>query len=123
MPSFTLTARVVLHKDDERADEHSPDSKEYRDLHSEMHTRGYRRFFTNKAKEKVHLPPGEYTIDLDAEDGSDARDEAMKLAKEAATEATSKDRFSILLTGANSMRGYRLKVIDADPDQDMLIDP
>ncbi|RRA01127.1 hypothetical protein [Burkholderia cepacia] len=123
MPSFTLTTRVVLHKDDKRTKEHSPDASEYETLHAEMHERGYRRYFTNKAKEKVKLPPGEYIIDLKADDESAARDKAMKKAKAAATIATSAERFSVLITGAGNVRGYRLEVIDADPDEETLIEP
>ncbi|MCW5118623.1 hypothetical protein B7L17_011700 [Burkholderia cenocepacia] len=123
MPSYTLTARVVLHKDDKRTKAHSPDAAEYETLHAEMHDRGYRRYFTNKAKEKVKLPPGEYVIDMKADNGSEARDKAMKKAKAAATIATSAERFSVLVTGGDNVRGYQLEVIDADPDEETLTEP
>lgn len=116
MPSFTLTTRVVLHKDDARTKEHSPDAEEYETLHSEMHRRGYRRFFETDDKRKVKLPPGEYTIKLDAEDGAGARGKAMAKAKAAATIATSEKRFSAYVTGGNGLRSCHLEEIDGDPD-------
>lgn len=58
MPNYTLTARVVLHKDDKRTKEHSPDADEYKTLHAEMHARGYRRYFVNQKDEKKSYRPG-----------------------------------------------------------------
>jgi hypothetical protein len=116
MPSFTLTARVVLHKDDARAQEHSPDAKEYDTLHKEMHSRGYRRCYTGKDKVMYQLLPGEYKINLEAEDGVEARTKAMDKAIAAATIATSKERHGVYVTGGDSVRGHQLKVITKDPD-------
>ena len=116
MPDYTLTTRVVLHKDDARTKEHSPDAEEYETLHAEMHARGYRRFYKNKRDQKLKLPPGEYVIDLTADDGASARSAAQKKAVEAATIATSAARFSLLTTGAGSIRGYQLEPITKDPD-------
>ncbi|OAJ61500.1 hypothetical protein A6V36_24315 [Paraburkholderia ginsengiterrae] len=116
MPSFTLTTRVVLHKDDARKQPHPTDAKEYDTLHAEMHSRGYRRFYVNKDKEKLKLPPGEYTIDLDADDGVAARTAAMGKAKAAATIATSEKRFSVLVTGGDNIRGHQLEAVTKDPD-------
>ncbi|WP_118179720.1 hypothetical protein [Paraburkholderia phosphatilytica] len=117
MPSYIVTPRVVLHKDDARTKEHSPDAKEYETLHIEMHRRGYRRFFENRNDKKLKLPPGEYVIDdLDAEDGADAREKAMTKAKAAATMATSEKRFSVYITGGGGVRGTHLEMIDEDPD-------
>lgn len=116
MPSFTLTARVVLHKDDTRAKEHSPDAEEYDTLHAEMHSRGYKRFYTSKDDVVYHLPPGEYTITLEAEDGVKARTKAIDKAIAAATKATSKERHSVFVTGGGNVRGHQLKVITKDPD-------
>jgi hypothetical protein len=116
MPSFTMTARVVLHKDDARTKEHSADSAEYETLHGEMHSRGYRRYYKSKDQIMYHLPPGEYTIDLEADDGVKARTKAMDKAIAAATIATSSARHSVLVTGGDSLRGHQLKVITKDPD-------
>ncbi|WP_186198191.1 hypothetical protein [Burkholderia gladioli] len=123
MPSFTLTARVVLHKDDARTEEHSPDADEYETLHAEMRRRDYRRYFINQNDEMKKLPPGLYRIKLKADDWDDASSKAMKKAKEAATIATSKNRFSIVITGGDGVRGVGLETITEDPDEDTLIDP
>jgi hypothetical protein len=116
MPTYTLTTRVVLHKDDARTQPHPTDAKEYETLHFEMHERDYFRFYTTKSKEKRKLPPGEYTIDLDADDDAAARSKAMNKAIEAATIATSAKRFSLLVTGGDNIRGYQLEVVTKDPD-------
>ncbi|WDD94667.1 hypothetical protein Bsp3421_004801 [Burkholderia sp. FERM BP-3421] len=116
MPSYTLTARVVLHKDDERAKEHSPDAEEYATLHEQMYARGYRRFYESIDGDKFKLPPGEYTIDVTADDGKAARTAAMDKAKAAAKNATSVSRFSVYITGGGNIRGYHLEKISEDPD-------
>ncbi|GLZ20135.1 hypothetical protein [Burkholderia plantarii] len=67
MPTFTLTARVVLHKDDARTEEHSPDADEYKTLHAEMHRRDYRRYFINRDDKVKKLPAGLYFIELKAD--------------------------------------------------------
>jgi hypothetical protein len=116
MPTYTITTRVVLHKDDARRQPHPTDAKEYETLHAEMHSREYRRFFTTAKDEKLKLPPGEYTIDIQADDGAAARTVAMNKAKAAATIATSAARFSVLVTGGDNVRGYQLESITKDPD-------
>jgi hypothetical protein len=117
MSSYTIITRVVLHKDDARKQPHLQDAKEYETLHAEMHKRDYRRFYVADGdKEKLKLPPGEYAIDLDADDGNAARKKAMAKAKAAATIATSAERFSLLVTGGRGIRSYRLEVITKDPD-------
>ena len=45
MPSFTIIARVELHKDDARKQPHPTNASEYTTLHAEMWKRGFRRFF------------------------------------------------------------------------------
>ena len=116
MPTFTITTRVVLHKDDARKEPHPTNAKEYTDLHAEMHERDYVRYYENTQDVKLKLPPGEYTIVIDAADGAAARTKAMDKAKEAATIATSAARFSVLVTGGNNIRGYQLETITKDPD-------
>ena len=49
------------------------------------------------------MPPDEYTIDVDAEDGAGTRTIAMDKAKAAAAIATSAKRFSVLVTGGDSI--------------------
>jgi len=68
-----------------------------------MHSRDYRRFYRTKNKELLKLPPDEYTIDVDAEDGAGTRTIAMDKAKAAAAIATSAKRFSVLVTGGDSI--------------------
>lgn len=116
MSSFRITARVELHKDDKRKQTHSPDAKEYDNLHVEMHSRGFRRFYETVDHEMLKLPPGDYVIWETAADGSAARKSAMKKTKEAATEATSAERFSVFLSGGGNVSSYHLAVITEDPD-------
>lgn len=85
MSTFTLTARVVVHKDDARKQPHPTDAKEYDTLHAEMHARGYCRFYANSSDEKRKLPPGEYTIEVDADDGAAARMVATETPSRPAT--------------------------------------
>lgn len=42
----------------------------------------------------------------------------MKKAKAAATLATSAERFSVLITGGEGLRGANLDVIAEDPDEE-----
>ncbi|MDC6127388.1 hypothetical protein PPH41_05215 [Burkholderia gladioli] len=116
MTSYAITTRVVLHKDDARTTEHSPDADEYKTLHAEMHARGYRRFYVSNSDKMLKLPPGEYHIDIESDSATDARDLARDKAKAAATKATSKDRYSLLVTGANVVTSVNLSVITQDPD-------
>ncbi|AOI78035.1 hypothetical protein [Burkholderia sp. NRF60-BP8] len=116
MPSYTLTARVVLHKDDKRTKEHSPDAEEYATLHAEMHSRDYRRYYIANNGKMYKLPPGEYNIDLTADDGAKARDAALKKVQEAATLATSANRYSALVTGGGGLLSANLEIITKDPD-------
>lgn len=118
MPNFRLTTRVVLHEDDKRKKEHSPNAKEYETLHVEMHARDYRRFYVNDDNQKRKLPPGEYRLEVDAKDEDDARSIGMKRAKDASTIATSASRFSVLVTCGKYVRGYQLEEITEDPDSD-----
>ncbi|WP_175977893.1 hypothetical protein [Burkholderia sp. BCC1047] len=105
MSSDYVTTRIVLHQDDERTQEHSPDANEYETLHAEMHARGFRRFAHDDADELMYqFPPGEYFLDIDAESGSDARDKALAKAKAAATLATSAKRYSVLCSGGMRYR-------------------
>ncbi|WP_157692711.1 hypothetical protein [Burkholderia sp. ABCPW 11] len=117
MPDYILLARVVLHKDDARTQEHSPDADEYETLHTEMHARGFRRYAVDDDDKLMYkLPPGEYHIELTAETGSEARNEALSRAKAAATAATSARRNSVITSGGGGISWCRLKKISEDPD-------
>ncbi|WP_186062171.1 hypothetical protein [Burkholderia gladioli] len=123
MQDHVLIARVVLHKDDEHIDEHTPDAKEYKTLHALMHESGFRRFVTNEGDNTMYkLPPGEYHISLEAVSGSAARNDAITRAKAAASDATSERRFSVLVTGSNGATFYGLEEISEDPDADASFD-
>ncbi|WP_186010920.1 hypothetical protein [Burkholderia gladioli] len=111
-----ITTRIVLHKDDERTKEHSPDASEYKTLHEEMHARGYRRFFVTDSGNMRKLPPGEYHIEIESDDASNATEIARDRAKAAATKATSEERYSLLTTGPNSVKSVNLPLITEDPD-------
>lgn len=116
MPKFTTTVRVVLHKDDTRTKEHSPDSEEYETLHAEMHTRGFRRYYTTVKDKKRKLPPGEYRIYQEGDDVDDACNNACGKAKAAATIATSAKRFSLFINCEGMLTGCNLEEISKDPD-------
>ncbi|WP_124677197.1 hypothetical protein [Burkholderia cenocepacia] len=117
MSNYYVTTRVVLHKDDERTAEHSPDAEEYETLHAAMHARGFFRCVRDDAEGLLyHLPPGEYFTEIEAESGSEARSNAMAKAKSAATLATSAKRFSVLCSGGQGLTWFRLKKITEDPD-------
>ena len=116
MPKYTTTVRVVLHKDDARTKEHSPDSEEYETLHAEMHTRGFVRYYTTVNKEKLKLPPGEYLIYQEGDNIEDARKKVYSKAKAAATIATSAKRFSLFINCEGSLTSLNLEAISKDPD-------
>lgn len=117
MSSYYVTTRVVLHKDDARTKEHSPDAEEYGTLHAEMHARGYLRFGRDDTDKLMYqLPPGEYFLNVEAESAADARNKALEKAKAAATAATSAKRYSVLCSGGEGRTWFRLKKIDKDPD-------
>lgn len=116
MPNQYVTTRVVLHKDDERTKEHSPDAEEYKKLHAEMHAAGYRRFYTGNGGQMFKLPPGEYHIIIEADSGPAARDVAFEKAKSAATKATSAKRFTLLVSAPNALTSANSEIITKDPD-------
>ena len=116
MPKYTTTVRVVLHKDEARTKEHSPDSEEYETLHTEMHTRGFRRYYTTVKDEKLKLPPGEYWTNQEGDDIDDARKKAYSKTKSAATTATSAQRFSFFINCEGSLTSCNLEEISKDPD-------
>ncbi len=73
MQRVRLVTGVVLHEDDKRKKEHSPDAKEYETLHAEMHSRDYRCVYVNDNNEKRKLPLGKYRLEVEAKDeGGDA---------------------------------------------------
>lgn len=115
MPTYTITTRVELHKDDARKQPHSPTAPEYDTLHTEMHKRGYRRYFEGNSGKLRKLSPGEYRIEQSGDTEEKALDAARDKAKAAATIATSKDRFSLLLT-CGTVYSYALEIITKDPD-------
>jgi hypothetical protein len=118
MPKYVATTRVVLHKDDARKEPHSPDAKEYETLHAEMWKRNYRRYYETTSDDLVKLPPGEYIISQESGDRDGARKEALRKAKQAATIATSADRFSVFVNCDGSVTSYHLESISEDPDAD-----
>ncbi|MDQ7978717.1 hypothetical protein QYH69_15810 [Paraburkholderia sp. SARCC-3016] len=118
MPTYTTTVRVVLHKDENRKQPHSPDSEEYETLHAEMWKRGFRRYYETVKDELLKLPPGEYVIDQKGEDRDDARATAYRNSKQAATIATSASRFSLLVNCSGSLTSHQLEKISEDPDAD-----
>jgi len=62
------------------------------------------------------LPPGEYRIEQSGADGDAASEAALNKIKAAATIATSKDRFSAVLTCNDRINSWALEVITEDPD-------
>jgi hypothetical protein len=116
MPKYKTTVRVVLHKDDARTKEHSPDSEEYETLHAEMHARDFRRYYTTVKDEKLKLPPGEYWINQEGDDIDEARKKVYSKAKAAATVATSAKRSSFLINCEGSLTSWNLEEISKDPD-------
>ncbi|MBW0449035.1 hypothetical protein [Paraburkholderia phenoliruptrix] len=116
MPKYTTTVRVVLHKDDARTKEHSPDSEEYDTLHAEMHARGFRRYYETVKDQKLKLPPGEYLIYQEGTDVDDARKKVYSKSTAAATIATSAKRFSLFINCEGSLTSSNLEVISKDPD-------
>ena len=117
MPTFWVTVRVELHKDDARTQAHSPTASEYGVLHKEMRKRAFRRFYEGASKHKFKLPPGEYMMVLEATTSMAARDHALGKAKEAAAIATSEKRFSLLVNAAGSITSHQLEIIVTDPDE------
>jgi hypothetical protein len=81
-----------------------------------MWQRGFRRYFEGASGKLRKLPPGEYYIRQQGSDGDAASDAAMKKIRDAATIATSKDRFSIVFTCDGKINSFALQVISEDPD-------
>ena len=116
MTTYTIIVRVELHKDDARTQPHPSSATEYQTLHEEMHSRGFFRFYKTKGGDLSKLPPGEYRLWHTSDEDDEARSVALNKAIEAATIATTAKRFSLLVSGGDSITGYQLEKITKDPD-------